>query len=320
VPKRVALTDPERIAALIARPMQLVAAAARPLVYLLSASTDAVLRLFGVRRTPRTAVSLEEIKVLIEEGTEEGVLEPSEHEMVSNVLNLDERHVAGILTPRSDVVFLDVRDRAERVRETLRNEPHHVLPLCDGSLDHVVGFVRATRVLGQVLEERPLDLAALAEPPSFVPETMTLMALLEQFKRTNLPVALVVDEHGQIEGLVTLADVTSSIVGDAPLEGSQESPIVRRDDGSWLMDGGLDLDVVMRTLDDDSLLEKTDRHHYHTLGGLAMAVLGRVPRTGDLFQRGHYRFEVMDMDGNRVDRILAIRRDRTESGGAAKRR
>jgi putative hemolysin len=217
-------------------------------------------------------------------------------------------------------VFLDVRDRAQRVRETLRNEPHHVLPLCDGGLDHIVGFVRATRVLGQVLEERPLDLAALAEPPSFVPETMTLMALLEQFKRTNLPVALVVDEHGQIEGLVTLADVTSSIVGDAPLEGSHESPIVRRDDGSWLMDGGLDLTVVMRTLDDDSLLDKTDRHHYHTLGGLAMAVLGRVPRTGDLFQRGQYRFEVMDMDGNRVDRILATRRDRTEGAGAAKRR
>ena len=307
VPKRLALTDPEKIASIIARPMQMIAAIGRPIVWLLSISTDSMVRLLGVRKVNRAAVTMEELKVLIEQGTEEGVLEPSEHEMMTNVLNLDERHVGGVLTPRSEMVFLDVQDSAERNRDKLRRELHDVLPICEGGLQKVLGFVRATRVLEEVLEGRTVDLPALAEPALFVPESMTLMTLLEQFKRTNMPAALVIDEFGQVEGIVTLTDVITAIVGDLPRDGEQEPTIVRRDDGSWLLDGGLDIATLVRTLEDASLVRQEERQHFHTLGGLAMVSLRRVPRTGDVFDRGRYRFEVVDMDGNRVDRVLAKR-------------
>jgi putative hemolysin len=307
VPKRLALTHPEAIAAIIARPMSVLASIGRPIVTLLSVSTDTVLRLVGVRPVKQPTVTIEEIRVLLEQGADEGVLEGAEHEMVANVLHLDERLVGAVLTPRSDVVFLDVRNSMDAHRETLRQGPHSVVPLCDGGLNHVLGFVRSTRLLNQVLEGRALDLRALAEPALFVSESMTLMTLLEQFKRTHLPVALVVDEFGDTQGLVSLTDVTSSIVGDLPTEPGEEPLIVPRYDGSWLMDGALDLDTVLRTIGTESLLNDEERQHFHTLGGLAMAALGRVPRTGDIFARRGYRFEVVDMDGNRVDRILVSR-------------
>jgi putative hemolysin len=291
--------------------MDMLAKVGRPLVRLLSLSTDGILRLFGVRQTKQPGVTVDEIRVMLEQGAEEGVFEPTEHEMVTNVLNLDDRHVAAVLTPRSDVVFLDVRDSMEVNREKLRRDAHSVLPLCDGGIERVLGFVRSTKLLDQILGQPTIDLKALVEPALFVPETMTLMKLLEQFKRTHLPVALVVDEFGGVGGLVSLADVIGSIVGDLPSEPSEEASIVRRDDGSWLLDGALDLDSVLRALDAESLLSDEDRRHYHTLGGLAMLVLGRVPRTGDVFERGDFRFEIVDMDGNRVDRVLASRTPRT---------
>jgi putative hemolysin len=202
------------------------------------------------------------------------------------------------------VVFLDLREPVDTTRDKLRQDPHSVLPLCDGSLDHVLGFVRSTRLLDQLLSGRPMDLAALAEQALFVPETMTLMKLLEAFKRTHLPVALVIDEFGAVEGLVSLSDVVSSVVGGLPMEPGEEPSIVRREDGSWLFDGALDLQTVARTLSRSSLLADDEPQHYHTLGGLAMLALGRVPRTGDAFDRSGYRFEIVDMDGNRVDRLL----------------
>jgi putative hemolysin len=309
-PKRLALTHPEAIASIIARPMKALATIGRPIVTLLSVSTDTVLRAFGVPQVQQPAVTLEEIRVLLELGADEGVFEGAEHEMVTNVLNLDDRYVGAVLTPRSDVVFLDMRDPLEANREKLRQDLHNVLPLCDGDLDHVLGFVRSTAVLEKLLEGGTLDLPALAEKPLFVPETASLMKLLEQFKRTRLPVALVVDEFGGVEGLVSLTDVIASIVGDLPAEPGEEPMIVRRDDGSWLFDGGLDLDTVLRTLDAESILSDEDRQYYHTLGGLAMLALGRVPRIGDVFERGGYRFEVVDMDGNRVDRVLVSRNER----------
>ena len=310
VPKRLALTHPEAIASMIARPMDVLATVGRPIVTLLSVSTDTILRSFGVRHVKQPTVTLEEIRVLLEQGSDEGVFEGAEHEMVTNVLNLDDRHVGAVLTPRSDVVFLDVRDPLDTNRRKLREDPHNLLPLCDGGLEHVLGFVRSTTVLEKLLEGGPVDLPALAEKPLFVPETMSLMTLLEQFKRTHLPAALVVDEFGDVAGLVSLTDVITSIVGDLPAEPGEEPMIVRRDDGSWLFDGGLDLDAALRTLDAESLLGDEDRQHFHTLGGLAMLALGRVPRTGDLFERGGYRFEIVDMDGNRVDRVLVSRIDR----------
>ena len=309
-PKRLALTQPERIASIIAGPMQVLARIGGPIVYVLTVSTDTFLRLLGIRKVDQSAVTLEDIKLLIEQGTEQGVLEAAEHELVTNVLNLDERQVAGVLTPRSEVVYLDVQDSVQQNREKLRRTPHDVLPLCDGGLEHVLGFVRSRRVLEQVLAGREVDLPALVETALFIPETMTLMALLEAFKRANLSAALVVDEFGDVNGIVSLTDVLSAIVGDLPADRDEEPAIVRRDDGSWLLDGMLDLPTVIRTLGDDSIVGDDVPRHYHTLGGLAMASLQRVPRTGDVFERGRYRLEVVDMDGNRVDRMLVSPIDR----------
>ena len=308
VPKRIALIHPETVASVIARPMEVVAGVTRPIVFLLSVSTDSILRLFRVRQAKQPGVTADEIRVMLEQGAEEGVFEPTEHELVTNVLNLDERHVGAVLTPRSNIVYVDIRDSVDTLREKLREQPHSVLPLCEGSLDKVLGFVRSTKVLERFLERGQPDLPSLAEPPLFVPETMTLMKLLEQFKRTHLPIALVVDEFGDVEGLVSFTDVISSIVGDLPTEPGEEPAIVQREDGSWLLDGAVDLDTALRTLEAEAIVSDEDRQHFHTLGGLAMVALGRVPRTGDVFERGDYRFEVVDMDGNRVDRILASRR------------
>jgi putative hemolysin len=310
VPKRLALTNPEKVATRIARPMEILAKVGRPLVLLLSVSTDAILRLFGVRQVKQPGVTVEEIRVMLEQGAEEGVFERTEHDMVTNVLNLDDRHVGSVMTPRSDVVFLDMRDPKDVTREKLRLDSHSVLPLCEGGLDRVLGFVRSTRALEQILGGAEFDLAVLAEPALFVPETMTLMKLLEQFKRTHLPLALVIDEFGAVEGVVSLTDVVSSIVGELPTEPGEEPAIVRREDGSWLLDGALDLEAVARTLGRDSMLAEDEPQHYHTLGGLAMLALGRVPRTGDTFEKGGYRFEIVDMDGNRVDRLLVSPIDR----------
>jgi putative hemolysin len=307
VPKRLALIHPEAIASIIARPMQIVAAAGRPLVYLLSASTDVILKLFRVRQVRQPAVTVEEIRVLLEQGTQEGVFEKAEHELVTNVLDLDERHVGSVLTPRSEVVYIDVRDSIDTNRQKLRDDIHTVFPLCDGGLDQVLGFVRSTKVLAQVTDTGRFDLPAIAEPALFVPETMSLMKLLGQFRRTHLPVALVVDEFGGVEGLVSLTDVISAIVGDFPSEPGEEPSVVRREDGSWLIDGALDLTTMARALDADSLLGDEEHQHYHTLGGLAMLALRRVPKTGDVFERAGYRFEIVDMDGNRVDRVLVTR-------------
>ncbi len=306
VPKRLALTHPEKVAAVIARPMEILATVGRPIVRILSLSTDGILRLFGIRQEKQPGVTADEIRVMLEQGAEEGVFLETEHRMVSNVLNLDERHVGAVLTPRAEVVYLDVQDDPEATRRKLREDPHSVLPVCEGGLDHVIGFVRSKTVLEELLGGHALDLRALAEPPLFVPETMTLMKLLEGFKRAHLPVALVVDEFGGVEGLVSLMDVISSIVGDLPHNPDDEPMIVQRDDGSWLMDGGLDLDTLIRTLSVQDLLTPEDRQHYHTLGGLAMLALGQVPKTGDRFERGGFTFEVVDMDGNRVDKVLVV--------------
>jgi putative hemolysin len=271
-----------------------------------------------VRQVTQPGVTVDEIRVMLKLGAEEGVFEPSEHEMVTNVLHLDDRHVASVLTPRSDVMYLEIQEPDEVNRRRLQEHPHAVMPLCDDGLDRVVGLVRSSRVLEQVLAGRPLELRAIADPPLFVPETMSLMKLLEQFKRTALPVALVVDEHGSVSGLVSMTDVTSAIVGEIPDEPGDDPAIVHREDGSWLFEGALDIDTVARTLGDAALLDAPDRHYYHTLGGLAMLALGRVPRTGDVFDRGGHRFEIMDMDGHRVDRVLA-RRHAAGSGSGGER-
>jgi putative hemolysin len=305
VPKRLGLVHPERMASFVAGPMTMLATIGRPVVYLLSKSTEVLLTLLRVSRIKQPTISLEEIKVLMQQGAAEGVFEKTEEELVANVLNLDDRYVGAVLTPRSEVVFLDANLPFAQNRGTLKSSPHTVLPLCRGSLDDVVGFVRSTDILKRMLEEGPIDLEAMASPPLYVPRTVTLMALLQQFRQSQLPVALVIDEFGGVTGLVSLTDVTAAIVGELPAQGDLDPAVVRRQDGSLLVDGGLELSQLERTLG-LTLLDEDWRREYHTLGGLAMFVLGRVPRVGDVFERETYRFEIVDMDGNRIDRVLVM--------------
>ena len=303
VPKRLGLTHPERIAALVAGPMSTLARIGRPVVLLLTRSTELILTILRVSRVKQPAISLEEIKVLMQQGTDEGVFEKAEQELVTNVLHLDERYVGAVLTPRSDVVFLNAELSFDQNRATLTGSPHTVLPLCRGTLDDVVGFVRSTEILQRVLDGEPVDLVSMASQPLYVPRTMTLMALLQQFRQTHLPIALVVDEFGGISGLVSLTDVTAAIVGELPAREDEDPAVVRRQDGSLLVDGGLEVGQLERALG-TTLLDDESRRAYHTVGGLAMFVLGRIPRVGDVFGREGIGFEIVDMDGNRVDRVL----------------
>lgn len=318
VPKRLALTRPETIAAIIARPMRIVSAVVRPLVYLLSISTDTVLRLLRVKHAKEPAVTLEEFRVLIDQGTQEGVFEKTEQELVSNVLRLDERRVGAIMTPRADIVFLDARATFAENRAVLTGHPHTVLPLCDGSLERVFGFVKATDVLVRMLRGDSVDLRRLASPPLFVPATTTIMRLLEQFRRTHLPLALVIDEHGGVAGLISFADVVGAVVGDLPPEPGEDPMVVHRGDGSWLVDGAFDLDGLRRLLGNTSYGADAGVY-YHTVAGLAMLVLGRIPRTGDVFEKEGVKFEIVDMDGNRVDKLLVIPPPPAESAAPAQK-
>ncbi len=306
VPKRLALTNPELIAARVAPFIDALSRVAAPLVRMLGLSTEAVLRLFGVPHVRPSGVSLEELQGLLDQGLAECVFDRAERELVSNVFTLDQRRVREIATPRPDIVFLDVRAPIRANYETLMARPHAALPLCDGSLDQVIGVIRAARLLSRLLHDEPADLRALAEPPLFVPGSLTLMELLDQFRLTHLPVALVVDEHGGIEGLVSLSDLVPAIVGELPMDPGEVPLVVSRGDGSWLIDGAAGLAVVDQTLG-APISRSLGRARCATLGSLAMHSLGRVPRAGDAFTLGEFRFEVVDMDGHRVDQMLVSR-------------
>jgi putative hemolysin len=306
VPKRIAMQRPELIAALVAAPMKTVAVVTRPLVQLLTFSTETILTLIGASKVNEPSVTEEEIKVMIEQGTEEGVFDRTEQELVSNVLRLDDRNVGAVMTPRKNVVFLDAHLSFDDNRARLAESPHTVIPLCDGGLEHVVGLVRTNDLLECLLRGEKIDLLRLAKTPLFVPRSITLMQLLEHFKRAHLPTALVIDEYGEVVGIVTVTDVVEAIVGDLPGEEGEDPMIVQREDGSWLADGMLDLDALKELMDVEDLPEE-DLGNYHTIGGLVMLQLGRVPRTGDVFELEGFRFEVVDMDKNRVDKLLITR-------------
>jgi len=309
VPKRLALRDPERIAAMVARPMSLLSRIARPLVRLLTLSTAFFLRVLGVRETvSESTVSEEEIKVLIEQGALAGVFEEAERDMVESIFRFGDRQLRSIMTPRTEIVWLDINDSEEIVRETVSQSHHSRFPVCDDSIDRVLGIVEAKDLLSSSWLDEPFDLHAVMRAPVFLPETMPALRALEKFKQTGNQSALLVDEFGGIEGLVTLIDMMEAIVGDIPtLEEIAEPPVVRREDGSLLVEGYLDVEDLKELLDVDELPDEED---YQTLGGFVVLRLGRLPRVGDIVEWLDYRFEIVDMDGNRVDKVLIMPRAR----------
>jgi putative hemolysin len=285
--------------------MQWLATAVLPFVRLLTLSTEGLLRVFGVRERVKQTVTEAEIEGLMKIGTEAGVFERAERDFVSRVLRLDAQAVGAIMTPRIDIVALDVdRPLAENVR-VIRREGFTRLPVCRGSLSNVLGVLDTMDLLDPSLSRQPVDLKAHLRPALWVPETIHVMRLLELFKQHKEHLALVVDEYGEVQGLVTLTDVLEAIVGEIPEAGAPEEPdVVRRADGTLLVDGGVSLQRLTEAVSRAIELPEGETGTYHTLGGLVMARLGRVPRVGDHFEFSGLRFEVLDMDRHRVDKVL----------------
>ena len=306
VPKRLALNNPEPIAATVAIPMQMLATIASPVVRLLSASTDVVVRLLGMRPSDEPEVTEEEIRVLIEQGTEAGTFEAAEQDIVERVFDLNDRPVNALMTPRLEIVWLDLDDSAEINRKKLIDSNHSRLLVCQGELDNVLGVVQVTDLLSRCLSGQPFDLTTALRRPLFVPESTRGLKVLELFKQSGTHIVLVVDEYGIIQGLVTLNDILIELVGDIPSVYNPEEPqAVQREDGSWLLDGMLSVDDFLDLFDIDELPGR-QKGNYHTMGGFVMTHLGRIPSATDTFELGGFRFEVMDMDGNRVDKVLVM--------------
>ncbi len=316
VPKRLALINPEGIASAIARPMQLLSKAMFPLVRLMSFVTELILRLLGVHASGEPPVTKEEINVLMEQGAEAGVFEKHEQAIVSRVFRLDDELIADVMTPRGDITYFDLNEPFGVNREKLLRSGHSRFVICRGGLQDVVGILRAKTLLDAAFEDKPLDFADVAAKALYVPDTLTMIELLETFKKHRQHLALVIDEYGEVQGLVTMNDIMEALVGDvATVEDSAEPDIVQRDDGSWLVDGAIVIERFKEAIGLDQALADEDGHSYRTLGGLAMKVLGRVPQVGDRFLSGGLRFEVVDMDQNRVDKLLVTRLDHV-SGSA----
>lgn len=307
VPKRLALGSPERIAALMAKPMSFLSVVASPAVRLISSSSDLVMKLIGVRPSGEPAITEEEIRVLIREATVAGVFEMAEQEMVERVFRLGDRSIGAMMTPRQKMVWLDIKDPADKIKRKIANSLYSRFPVCQGRLSNPLGFVHVRDLLKRSLEGYPFDLKACLRKPLYVVENMHSLKVMELFKQTGTQMALVIDEYGTIEGIVTLTDILESIVGDFPsLDHMEESRVVQREDGSWLVDAMLPVDELKSVLNIKKL-PGDDSGDYRTVGGFVMTFLKRIPTAGDLFECCGFRFEVVDMDGHRVDKVLIHR-------------
>ncbi len=304
VPKRIGQFNPEGIARRVARPMYLLALVARPFVRLLAGSTDAILRLLGKRESSQEGVIEEEIHALLEEGSESGAIEQQEHDMVRNVFRLDERPINSLMVPRADIIYLDtalpLEDNLRRVAES----EHSRFPVCRNGLDDVLGILSAKQLLNQTLKGGPTDLSAQLLPAVFVPESLTGMDLLEHFRASDAHMVLIIDEYGEINGLVTLQDVLEAVTGEFKPRRQEDAWAVQREDGSWLLDGLIPIPELKDRLELKSVPEE-GRGRYHTLSGLVMWLSGRLPQTGDVLTWENWRLEVVDLDGKRIDKVLA---------------
>jgi putative hemolysin len=315
VPKHLALRAPERIASLIAPVIDLLSRISTPAVWLLEKSSLFVLRLLGSEVQPRETVTEEEVRTLIAEGTRTGVFHKQEQEMISRVPRLADRPVRAIMTPRVELVWLNVEDDPAEIARVIKESGHSRFVIGKGGLDDVLGVVHVRSLLDACLAGRPLDVRAAVRPALVVHDNMPVLRALEALRQARVSMALVIDEYGEVEGVVTVEDVLEGVVGDMPERRLGEEPtIIRREDGSLLMDGLLSLDEVKLTLGFESL---PDEKTYHTLGGFIMAQFGRVPEEGQAVAYGGWRFEVVDMDGRRIDKVLVRRATAREEDPAA---
>ncbi len=301
VPKRLALRDPEGVAMALVPRLRFFARLTSPIIRILSLSTELVLRLMGVRPSDESPVSAEEIEVLMRQGVEAGIFGEAQQEMVEGVFSLADRRISSIMTPRTEIEWLDLDDPLQDNLQKIAASPHSRLPVGRGSLDNVHGIIRAKDMLDMTLRGQQLDLNPCVRETLFIPESASAAHALELFKNSGKHMALVLGEHGGIEGLLTIYSLMDEIIGGLEAPGATQ-----RADGSWLLDGLLPLDELKEVLDIKELPDE-DEGHYETLGGFIMAQLGRIPRPADRFIHDGLSFEVMDMDGMRVDKVLVTR-------------
>lgn len=306
VPKRIALNNPEKLACLVASPMRALSQVAAPLVHLLSVSTNALLKLLGIQASNEPDITEEEIKVLIRQGAESGMFEASEQAMVERVFRLGDRPICAMMTPRTDITWLNTQASIADNLQIVSGSNHSRFPMGQGSLDDCIGVIRGRHLLSAQLAGQTIDLEAMAQPPLYLSETIRTLKVIEQFKQTGVHIALVTDEYGGIEGLVTLNDLMEAIVGDLPsLEDQEEPQVIQREDGSWLLDGALDIHEFKDRFEQKKLPDEATGN-FHTLGGFVVHALGCIPQSGESFEWGGLRFEVVDMDGPRVDKVLVM--------------
>ena len=298
VPKRLGLHSPEQIARVVAGPMLLISRIFSPFISLMSWATDLVIRLIGVEPSLEPPITEEELQVLIDQGTQAGVFEESEQDMVEGIFSLGDSRVYSLMTPRTELVWLDVTDSIEEIRQKIADCPYSRFPVRQDSLDTIIGIVKSRDLLVESLSGKAIDLKVLLKPAFFIPETMFASRALELFKEKNTELLLVVDEFGGLQGLLTINDILEEIVGAMEFE---EPQATLRQDGSWLLDGMLEVDEFKEIYNFTALPHEDE---YETLSGFVMTSLGRVPQAADHFEWNGYRFEVMDMDGRRVDKVL----------------
>jgi len=305
VPKRWALTNPEKVASTLARPMEFLELASTPFVWVLQGSTELVARLLSLRKSTNRAVSEEEIRSMIAEATHTGIFHVAEHQMIEGVLRLPDRTVRSIMIPRGEVVWLDAADSRETVWNTVRTSGHSRYPVCKGQLDELVGLVMTGDLAEWLGDPASGELGARVRAPLIVHESTRILRLLELFRESKMHFAAIVDEHGSIEGVVTPSDILTAIAGELPEAASEEEPeAIARDDASWLIDGRMAIDDVERLLGSGNMRSGDD---YTTLAGFVLAQLGHLPATGESFRWRGLRFEIADMDGRRIDKLMVHR-------------
>jgi putative hemolysin len=313
VPKRIGQTHPESVARLVARPMEWLSVIGRPFVKLLTVCTEATLSLLGIKNGQGRSVTEEEINASLEEGLDAGVIEAQEHQMVRNVFRLDDRQVGSMMIPRAEIVWLDAAGSADDVLKVIADEEHSRYPVCRGGLDDVIGVISAQTLLQQSMKGLPLSLGEGLQPSMFVPETLSGMELLEHFRASSAQLVFVVDEYGEVQGMITVRDVLEAITGEFTTPTDGDSWAVRRADGSWLFDGLIPVPELKDRLAFKELPDE-ERGRYNTLAGMIMLLLGRLPRTTDSVEWDGWRFEVVDLDGKRVDKVLATPLPRSPDG------
>jgi putative hemolysin len=308
VPKRIAMQHPEAVATFIAAPMQILSRIMGPFVRILSVTTEFILRLMGFHKPKDDQVTEEEIAGMLKEGADAGMFEKTEHDIVTRALRLDDVRIAALMTPRADLEFIDLNETVEQNLAKIAATPYSRFPVYRGDRTQVIGIVHAGDLFEQVIRGNSLskvDIAAVTKPALYMPESVSAMDLLETLKKNRSEIALVVDEYGEIEGMVTLSDVMGALVGEVSIvDDPQDADAIQREDGSWLVDGGVSFDRFRDIFNTEVRFPEETAGVYHTLAGFVLTQLGHIPKATDYFEWTGYRFEVVDMDRHRIDRLM----------------